>query len=96
MGWDIGVYEYLSGVENFFYDGHNWHGIQPWHVFAWTKHRQVYPDVRVIEYGSPKRRLKFVLIDCETREEGDTIRFTRGRWKSAAPVFFGSVANASD
>lgn len=81
LGWDIGVYQYPISSEslNLLYNGHNWHGVQEWDVFAFTKHKQIYPDVRLIEYGSSKRKLKIILKDCKTRWERSDIVFTKGK-----------------
>ena len=82
LGWELGVFDYPVGFrsENLLYDGNNWHGVQPWMVFAWTKHRSTYPDERVVSYDKGKSQLKIVLFNCETREGGtNSYEFVTGR-----------------
>ena len=82
LGWDIGVFDYpvKPNSENLLYQGHNWHGIQPWMVFPWTKHRNTYPDERVVTYNEGKSQLRIVLVDCETRHAGGNLyQFVKGR-----------------
>ena len=79
-GWDIGVYKKPRRAEspNLLYDGSNQHGPQPWQVYAWTMQEATFPDVRLIEYGSPQRRLKIVLTGCEARDLDGSVAFSKG------------------
>ncbi len=66
MGWDIGIYsgastESDSDAPNLLYGGKNFHGIQPWMIYAWTHNKQMYTDARIVGYGA--ERLKIELID---------------------------------
>jgi len=82
LGWDVGVFTYprTESSLNLLYDGHNWHGIQPWMVFAWSKHTGTYPDERVIPYERGRSKLKIVLIGCETRQIApNSYEFLKGR-----------------
>ena len=81
LGWELEVLNYGDqGRENLLYDGNNWHGIQPWMVFAWTKHRRSYPDVRDVTYDKGKAQIRIVLVDCQTRQVGsNAFEFVRGR-----------------
>lgn len=82
LGWELGVFDYPVRFrsENLLYDGNNWHGVQPWMVFAWTKHERTYPDERVISYDKGKSQIKIVLVNCETRQVGtNSYEFVKGR-----------------
>ncbi len=81
LGWEIEVCNYGDRqAENLLYDGHNWHGVQPWMVFAWTKHRNIYPDVRDVSYDQGKSHIRIVLVACETRQVGsNAYEFVKGR-----------------
>lgn len=82
LGWEVEVFAYpvTEESENLLYDGNNWHGIQPWMVFAWTKHRNVYPDERIVTYQKEKSQIRIVLVDCETRQTADnSCEFVKGR-----------------
>lgn len=81
VGWEIGVYAYPVSEEsdNLLYDGQPEHGSEPWQSFAWSKRKGVYPDTRIVDYGSPARKLKIVLTDCRTAKHGDFVVFTSGR-----------------
>ena len=82
LGWEIEVLPHPVTAEslNLLYDGNNWHGIQPWDVFAWTKHTNTYPDERVITYNEGKSQIKIVLINCETQKIADnSYEFIKGR-----------------
>ena len=81
-GWDVGVFKYpvTESSLNLFYNGQNWHGIQPWMVFAWTKHKGAYPDERIISYEGNRSKVKIVLHDCKTKQVGpDLYEFSQGR-----------------
>lgn len=81
LGWEIEVLNYGDkGQENLLYDGNNWHGVQPWMVFAWTKHQKTYPDVREVPYDKGRSQIRIVLVDCQTRQVGsNAYEFVRGR-----------------
>lgn len=81
LGWEFEVRNYGDKTsENLLYDGHNWHGIQPWMVWAGTKHEQTYPDEREIAYDKGSSHLKIVLIDCQTKQVGkNSYQFVKGR-----------------
>ena len=81
VGWEVGVYGHpvTEESENLLADGRDWRGPQPWQSFAWTKSEGAFPDVRVIRYGRPRRKLKIVLRECKTKKEGDFVVFTEGR-----------------
>ena len=81
LGWEIEILNYgdKSG-DNLLYDGNNWHGVQPWMVYAWTKHLQTYPDVRDVTYEKGKAQVRIVLVDCQTRQVGsNSFEFVEGR-----------------
>ena len=81
VGWEIGVYAYPVSEEsdNLLYDGQDGHGPEPWQSFAWSKRKRVYPDTRIVAYGSPARKLKIVLNNCQTAKRGGVVVFTTGR-----------------
>jgi len=81
IGWDVGVYAYpvAEASDNLLYSGTGEHGSKPWQSFAWSKREQFYPDVRIIDYGSPPQKLKIVLKDCQTAKREDFVVFTAGR-----------------
>jgi hypothetical protein len=82
VGWELGVFAYPLGDDpnNLLAGGRNWHGPQPWMLFAWTQHTSAYPDERFLEYDGGTNRLRILLLDCETEETGpDQQRFSRGR-----------------
>ena len=82
LGWDIGVFAYpLQPIsDNLLENAHNWHGVQPWMVYAWMKHEDVYGDERIIPYDGGKSELKIVLVGCSTRKAADDkYEFTAGR-----------------
>lgn len=81
LGWEIAVLSYDDkDRENLLYDGNNWHGVQPWMVFAWTKHQHVYPDVRDVTYDKGKSQIRIILVGCQTRQVGsNSFEFVRGR-----------------
>ncbi|NLB56139.1 MAG: hypothetical protein GX811_10320 [Lentisphaerae bacterium] len=81
LGWEIEVLSYGDETgENLLYDGNNWHGLQPWMVWAGTKHQQIYPDVRDITYNKGKSQIRIVLVDCQTRQKGsNSFDFVRGK-----------------
>lgn len=80
-GWDIGVFDYpVRRYPNLLYNGRNCHGPQPWHVLAWSKHRGVYPDKRIIAYNKGSSQLKVVLRGSVTKQTGRTnYEFVKGR-----------------
>jgi hypothetical protein len=81
LGWTIEIFTYPVTDEslNLLYDGNNWHGIQPWDVFAWTKHMNTYPDERVVTYQKGKSQIRIVLINCETQKIADnSYEFIKG------------------
>jgi hypothetical protein len=81
LGWEIEVLKYGDKTgENPLYDGNNWHGVQPWMVYAWTKHQQIYPDVRTVPYDKRKSKIRIVLIDCQTQQTGsNSFEFVKGK-----------------
>ncbi len=80
-GWEIEVLKYGDKKqENLLYDGNNWHGLQPWMVWAATKHKKIYPDVRDVPYDKGHSHIRIVLIDCQTKQVGsNSFRFVQGR-----------------
>ncbi len=81
VGWEVGVYAYpvTDDSDNLLAGDKNWRGAQPWQSFAMTRHRKLYPDTRVIEYGPSGQKLKIVLSDCRTEQDGEFSRFRQGR-----------------
>ena len=81
ISWEIEVLDSSSKmVENLLYEGNNWHGVQPWMVYAWTKHTNTYPDEREVSYDKGKSRIRIVLVDCQTRQTGsNSYEFLKGR-----------------
>jgi hypothetical protein len=81
-GWDIEVFKHpiTESSLNLLYNGQNWHGIQPWMVFAWTKHEGVYPDERIISYEGNKSKVRIVLKGCKTKQVGPNLyTFSQGQ-----------------
>lgn len=81
VGWEIAVYAYpvTADSENLLAGGAEWRGPQPWHSFAMTRRRRLYPDVRLLDYGPRGQKLKIVLLDCKTERHAGFARFTQGR-----------------
>ena len=81
LGWEIEVRNYGDKTGgNLLYDGNNWHGLQPWMVWAGTKHQHDYPDVRDVTYDKGKSQIRIVLVDCQTRQTGsNSFEFVKGR-----------------
>ena len=69
LGWEIAVHDYGSKEsENLLLDGNNWHGIQPWMVYAWTVNDNTYPDGREVSYDKGKSHLRIVLVNCRAKQ----------------------------
>ena len=81
LGWEIEVLKYGDKTkQNLLYDGNNWHGLQPWMVWAGTKHEKTYPDVRDVTYDKGNSHIRIVLVDCQTKQVGsNSFRFVQGR-----------------
>ena len=81
IGWEIAVYAYpvSEDSDNLLAADRNWRGPQPWQSFAMTRRKQLYPDVRVIDYGPPGQKVKIVLENCKTEKYEGFARFTQGR-----------------
>ena len=81
IGWEVGVYAYpvTDDSDNLLADGEDYRGAQPWQSFAWSQKKKMYPDVRVIEYGKPKQKLKVILKDCKTVKHDGVVVFSAGR-----------------
>jgi hypothetical protein len=81
LGWEIEVLNYgPRETENLLYNGNNWHGIQPWMVYAWTVHDNSYLDGREVSYDQGRSHLRIECIDCQTRQVGsNSYEFVKGR-----------------
>jgi len=80
LGWYIEVKYYGGKGENLLCNGENWHGVQPWMVYAWKQANQEFPDLEEISYENGKSKIKIVLVNCSViKNEQNTFEFKTGK-----------------
>ncbi|MEE9613710.1 MAG: hypothetical protein V3W31_02000 [Thermodesulfobacteriota bacterium] len=80
LGWNVEVVEVALELNatNLLYHSKEWHGPYPSEVFAWSKRKGLFPDVRRFRVRGTGHRLTIKLLDCETKVSGETVEFESG------------------
>jgi hypothetical protein len=78
LGWEVGVFKDHS-ADSLLYPAHNWHGVFPCQLSAWSCRSKTFPDDRLIPIRGSKGSVRIRLIDPVVTGESESERFSGGR-----------------